>query len=138
MTIIECELIQILISENSTSQIIVLKELNGSRTITIEIGINEAVAIKNSIDGYELPRPLTHDLLYTTIEALTAQIKHIIVSDIRPFDEGGAVYYSILVLEDLHQKEVSIDCRPSDAIALAVRCGCKIFVAEDVLKIASE
>ncbi len=138
MTIIECELIQILISENSTSQIIVLKEQNGSRTITIEIGINEAVAIKNSIDGYELPRPLTHDLLYHTIAALAAKIKHIIVSDIRPFDEGGAVYYSILVLEDSHQKEISIDCRPSDAIALAVRCGCKIFVAEDVLKITSE
>ncbi len=136
MKIIECGLIQILISENSSSQMIVLKEKDGTRCLTIEIGINEAVAIKNNIDGYELPRPLTHDLLHHTIEALAARVKHIIISDIRPYDEGGAVFFSLLVLETVDGREISIDCRPSDAIALAVRCNCEIFIAEAVLDIA--
>ncbi len=138
MNIIECSLTQIMISESSTSQIVVLKESTGSRCLSIEIGINEALAIKNCIDGFEMPRPLTHDLLYHTIEALSASIKHIIISDIRPLDEGGAVFFSLLVLEDSAEQEISIDCRPSDAIALAVRCGCKIFINSDVLNIAAE
>ncbi len=136
MTLIECELVQILISENRTSQIIVLQELTGERFVSIEIGINEALAIKNCIDGFELPRPLTHDLLYHTIEALSAKIKQVIISDIRPMDEGGAVFFSILVLENANEREIAIDCRPSDAIALAVRCGCKIFISKDVLDIS--
>ena len=138
MTVIECSLAQILISEKSTSQIIVLKEHTGTRSLSIEIGINEALAIKHFVDGYEHPRPFTHDLLCNTINALAARIKHIIISDIRPFDEGGAVFFSILVLEDKAGNEISIDCRPSDAIALAIRSQAKIYVSSDVLKIAAE
>ena len=138
MTVIECKLVQILISEKTTSQVIVLKETEGTRSLSIEIGINEALAIKHFVDGYEHLRPFTHDLLCNTITSLAASIKHIIISDIRPFDEGGAVFFSILVLEDRSGNEVSIDCRPSDAIALAIRSQAKIFVSSDVLKIAAD
>ena len=136
MNLFEFELAQILISEHSTSQVIVLQEKDGKRRLSIEIGSIEAMSINNAVHEYEYTRPLTHDLISNILTELSTPLKHIIISEIRSF-ETGAIFYAQMILEK-NGSEISIDCRPSDAIAIAVRCDCKIFIAEEVLDIAAD
>ena len=88
---VEMELSKIVIDEKRHDQIIVLKEKNGSRLLPIVIGLNEASAIKLEISGFKPPRPLTHDLLFTTIENLDASIDKIIIDKFVVQRPGNAV-----------------------------------------------
>lgn len=96
------------------------------RMLPIWIGHPEATAILLALEGEEFPRPLTHDLLNNVIDALGATVMRVAVTRL---EEG--TYYAEIVL-DAGAREVVLDARPSDSIALAVRCGCPIYVAEDV------
>ncbi len=125
---IEMELNKIVIDEKRHDQLIVLKEKNGERLLPIVIGLNEASAIKLKLTGFEPPRPLTHDLLHTTIRNLEADVEKIIIDKIE-----DNTFHAKLVLKH-GGKEKSIDARPSDSIALAVRAKAPIFVEDDVLK----
>lgn len=133
MSLVKCELGQILIAEQREAQVIVLRELEGERILPIEIGIIEAIAINREVQGLEMLRPMTHDLLISAVMSLGAKIKHIVVNDIVTLQDGSGTYFAILVLEKDGQEISSIDCRPSDAIALAVRCGCPVYVSENIL-----
>lgn len=119
------------LSENPKSKgayALVLREIEGPRRLPIVIGPAEAQAIVTELEGHRPPRPMTHDLIKSVIESLGAQLREVIITSLH---EG--TFYATLVLEYGGQE---IDARPSDAIALAVRFGCPIFVSDDVLRAA--
>jgi len=96
------------------------------RALPIWIGHPEATAILLAVQGVEPPRPMTHDLLLASIEATGHLVSRVEVTRL----EGGT-FYAALVLRG-EEREIAVDARPSDSIALAVRCGCPVFVAEEV------
>ncbi len=126
---VEMELNKIVIDEKRHDQLIVLKEKDGERILPIVIGLNEASAIKLKISGFQPPRPLTHDLLHTTIENLEASIDKIIIDKL---EEN--TFHAKIVLKTASGETKTIDARPSDSIALAVRAHAPIFVEDDILK----
>jgi bifunctional DNase/RNase len=107
--------------------IIFLEELTGNRLLPIWIGITEGQAIAIRFSGIVLPRPLTHDLLLSTIKTLGYAVQKVVVCDIK----DNTFYARIRVLKD-GGGTLDLDSRPSDAIAIAVRAGCPIFVEEKV------
>ena len=125
---IEMELSKIIIDEKRHDQVIVLKEKNGERLLPIVIGLAEASAIKMRISGMIPPRPLTHDLLKLTIEQLGASVDRVIIDKL----EDNTFHAKLILKVDGTFK--TIDARPSDSIALAVRAPAPIFVEETVIK----
>jgi hypothetical protein len=108
--------------------IIFLEELQGSRLLPIWIGIAEGQAIAIRFSGIVLPRPLTHDLLISTVKQLGWTVSKVVVCDIKE-----NTFYARVVVTDGKKTEL-LDSRPSDAIAIAVRAGCPIFVDETVFE----
>lgn len=106
---------------------ILLKEVYGSRRLPIIIGSFEAQSIALEMENIKPPRPLTHDLLANVIENLGASVVEVIIDELR-----DNTFFAKIKLE-VSTMTNEIDSRPSDAIALAVRTGSPIFVAEDVL-----
>ena len=125
---IELVLSKIKIDENRSEQVIVLQEREGSRMLPVVIGIAEVNAIKLKLSGIEPPRPLTHDLLLDSIQHLGARLKEIQIDKLE-----NNTFHAKLVLVRNGSGEVKVDARPSDSVALALRAGAPIFVAEDVL-----
>ena len=124
---IEMELNKIVIDEKRHDQLIVLKEKHGNRILPIIIGLSEASAIKLKISGFQPPRPLTHDLLYATIENLQAKLEKIVIDKL----EANTFHAKLILTQDGNSK--TIDARPSDGIALAIRANAPIFVEEAVI-----
>ena len=123
------ELARIIISEINQEQVIYLKEIDGDRTFPILIGIFEATSIDRRVKQFEAPRPLTHDLLVNTVEAMGGDFQDVVISELKDH-----TYYATLRVR--HEGElIEIDARPSDAIAVAVTCDpmLSIYVSEDVL-----
>jgi bifunctional DNase/RNase len=110
---------------------LLLKEIYGVRRLPIIIGQFEAQSIALEMEGIKPPRPLTHDLLKNIIDNLGGTIAEIIISELRE-----NTFYAKIKLE-ISSMTNEIDSRPSDAIALAVRTGSPLFVAEEVMKIAA-
>jgi bifunctional DNase/RNase len=124
---VEVELARIIINETSEQQYIWVREKAGGREFPIVISIYEAFAIDRFVKEQQMPRPLTHELLHAAIAALGAEVGRIEVTELK-----GGTFYANLVL--VHGgKEIAVDARPSDAIALAVRSGAPLFVHEDVI-----
>ncbi|MBL0175451.1 MAG: bifunctional nuclease family protein [Ignavibacteria bacterium] len=113
-------------SSSGGAYALILKEMEGNRRLPIIIGAFEAQAIALEIEGVKPPRPMTHDLLKNVIEAAGISVVDVTISELR---EG--TFYARIAFESALNED--IDSRPSDAIALAVRFGVPIFVAEDVL-----
>ncbi len=126
---VEMELNKIVIDEKRHDQLIVLKEKGGERILPIVIGLNEASAIKLKISGFQPPRPLTHDLLHSTIENLEACIEKIIIDKLE-----DNTFHAKLVIKTNSGNTKIIDARPSDSIALAVRAHAPIYVEDEVVK----
>ena len=126
---VEMELNKIVINEKRHDQLIVLKEKNGERLLPIVIGLNEASAIKMKIGGFNPPRPMTHDLLHSTITNLEANLEKVIIDRL----EANTFFAKLVIKTDAGKTKV-VDARPSDSIALAVRANVPIFVDESVLK----
>ena len=108
--------------------VVVLADNDEQSFVPLSIGPAEANAIAIVMENVEITRPLTHDLLLNTILALGAKVDCIVITDI-----ADNVYYAELRLLQ-GEKELRIDCRPSDAIALALRAGAPIFVEQKVLE----
>lgn len=133
---IECELSQILLMTDSISspQVIVLREKKEQgRSFMVHIGLFEALAINRQVHGESMPRPLTHDLLMTLMAALGGKLTRVSISDLKEDEEGNGTFYGFLVVERDSGGEVEIDCRPSDAIAMATRAKCPIYVSNEVI-----
>jgi uncharacterized protein len=108
--------------------IVVLKDVNGNTVLPIWVGIFEANAIALEIEKVSTPRPMTHDLLKTVLLGLEAAVKKVVVSDLK-----DDTFYALIWLERAGEM-ISIDSRPSDALALALRLDCPIYVDDTVLK----
>ena len=105
---------------------VMLKEVEGEqRQVPIIVGSNEAQAIAMAIEGIEMPRPMTHDLMLDIIHSLDVDIKHIIISDIR-----NGTFFAKITMSTLASGDVTVDSRPSDAIAIGLRSMVPIFVEE--------
>jgi bifunctional DNase/RNase len=126
------ELKRIIISEISDQQVITLREVDSEseskRSFPIVIGIFEATSIDRRVKGIPNPRPLTHDLVANVIESMGGELQDVFISELKEH-----TYFAKLRIR--HEGELTeIDCRPSDAIALAVTARVPIYVAEDVLE----
>jgi hypothetical protein len=118
-----------LILEHKTQQnIVILREAEGERILPIWIGSGEAQAIRRILSEESFPRPLTHDLIHIVIEGFKAKITRVVIADLRE----NTFYASIFV--EREGEVLSIDARPSDSIALALRSKAPIFVNEDLLQ----
>ncbi len=111
----------------SKQPIVLLKSERTNRFLPIWIGHPEAAAILMRLQEAELPRPMTHDLFTNVLESLSASLKHVLVTELR-----DNTFYAVLHLLN-GDKELDIDSRPSDAIALAVRSEAPIFASQDLL-----
>lgn len=115
--------------DNQTKQhIVILKEVAGERILPIWIGQNEAHAIARVLANDKFPRPLTHDLLHLVIEGLKAKLVKVLIADLR----DNTFYASVFLQRD--GEALSIDARPSDSIAMALRAACPIFVNDKLLQ----
>ncbi|MCI0425724.1 MAG: bifunctional nuclease family protein [Actinobacteria bacterium] len=121
------EVVGVRVELPSNQPIVLLKERQGSRYLPIWIGATEATAIATALEGVTTPRPLTHDLMRSVIDALGALAVRVVITDMR-----DSVFYADLAL-DREGTEVQVSSRPSDAIALAVRTGTPIFAVPTVL-----
>jgi hypothetical protein len=124
---LEMAIDSIRVSLMNYQRVVILKEKASDRYLPIWIGPAEADAIAVKLQDVTIPRPLTHDLLGNIIGALGGTVRHIVVSDLQ-----NDTFYAKIVL-DVDSRRVEVDCRPSDAIALAVRSKVPIFVEEGVL-----
>ena len=115
------------LDQTSNQPVVLLKEEEGPRILPIWIGQSEATAILIAIEKLEPPRPMTHDLMLAVVMASGLELERV---EITRLDEG--TFYAALVLR-CEDRSVVIDARPSDSIALAVRAGCPILVAEEIL-----
>lgn len=121
------ELRRIIISEIDEHQVIVLREVDGERSFPIVIGLFEATSIDRRVRNLPTPRPLTHDLITAVVDQLGGEVQDIVISDLREH-----TYFAKLRIR--HEGELTeVDCRPSDAIAVAVTAKVPIYVSEDVL-----
>jgi uncharacterized protein len=108
--------------------IVVLKDVAGSNILPIWVGVYEANAIALEIEKVSTPRPMTHDLIKTLLLGLETGVRKVVVNELK-----DDTFYAIIWLER-NGELISVDSRPSDALALALRLDCPIFVDESVLK----
>lgn len=135
MELVEVELVRVVIHQKGDQQFIHLRERHGSRGFPIVIGFNEVEEINRKLCGVQPPRPLTHDLVGRILAALGHRLHRVVINELR-----DSTFYASLVLMPRDAgttttgTEVVVDCRPSDAIALAVQTGAPILVAREVFE----
>ena len=112
----------------TNSPIVILKEIEGERTLFIWIGFLEANAIASELEGVKMSRPMTHDLLKNILELIDVKVNKIEICDLK-----SNTYFALIHLKH-GGKDVSIDARPSDALALSLRMNAPIFVADEVIR----
>lgn len=122
-------LARIVLREDSPQQWIHLQEEEGERGFPIVIGLGEASEIRRILHGESTPRPLTHQLAQSVIDSLGASLSGVDIIDLR-----DNTFYAELVLTDGAGEEIRLDARPSDALALGLRAGCQLRVAESILE----
>ena len=111
----------------SNMPIVILRDVNGSTLLPIWVGTYEANAIALEIEKVATPRPMTHDLIRTLLTGLCAGVRKVVVSELK-----DDTFYAVIWLEREGQL-ISIDSRPSDALAIALRVDCPIYVEDSVL-----
>jgi len=115
------------LDSSSNSPVVILKEIGGKRTVPIWIGILEASAIASELEGVKYLRPMTHDLFKNILESMDAKVNKVEVCDLK-----DNTYYALIHMS-YNGKKMTIDARPSDALALSLRIKAPIFVSEDVI-----
>jgi len=129
---IELTLNKIKIDENRNEQVIVFKEKDGSRYLPVVIGLPEVNSIKLRLSGVKPPRPMTHDLLLNTIEALDGKLEFVVIDKLE-----NNTFYAKLHVQRNGAEKVVLDARPSDSVAVALRSEVPIFAEEKVLDLGS-
>src|SRR5580704_4096449 len=125
---LEMKIRGLMMDPQTNNPIVVLKDVNGTAILPIWVGIYEASAIASEIEKQATPRPMTHDLIRNLLFGLEAAVKKIVVSDLK-----DDTFYAVIWLER-NGEMISVDSRPSDALAIALRMDCPIFVDDAVLK----
>jgi len=108
--------------------IVILKDLDGKSVLPIWVGVYEANAIALEIEKVTTPRPMTHDLIKNVLLGLGGGVRKVVVSELKE-----DTFYALIWVEQ-EGEMIAVDSRPSDALALALRLDCPIFVDDDVLK----
>ncbi|CAM2058542.1 Bifunctional nuclease family protein [Desulfovibrionales bacterium] len=124
---VEMKVFGLALDEESQAPVLILKDLEEKTVLPIWIGTMEAMAISLALNGVQLPRPMTHDLLLSVLKACDAKV---IAVDVVGFKKG--TYFAEIEVEQNGQNK-RIDCRPSDGIALALLAEARILVSEEVL-----
>lgn len=125
---VEMRIRGLLLDPNTNMPIVVLKDVNSESVLPIWVGVFEANAIALEIEKVAPPRPMTHDLLKNVITGLGAVVERVVVTELRNDTFFAAIWAT------RNGDSVVIDSRPSDAIALAMRTDCPIYVNDEVLK----
>jgi len=112
----------------TNTALVVLRDLEGVKALPIWVGIHEANAIALEIEQVPTPRPMTHDLIKNFLDGVNATVTRIVVNDLK-----DATFYATIYLS-LEGREIHIDARPSDAIAVALRVKAPIYVEQDVIE----
>lgn len=112
--------------------VMVLEEIDGPRLLPIWIGLYEGGAIGMALSGQQFPRPLTHDLFMVILQQVDVKMKHVVITELK-----DSTFFAEICLID-GGKEIVIDARPSDSVALAVRANCPILVHDRVFKACPE
>ena len=128
---VEVAIDSVRISLMSQHRIVVLKDLESSRYLPIWIGPFEADAITIELQGVEVARPLTHDLLRTVVDKMGGEVEHVAITDLK-----NDTFYAEISLQ-VNGDRLNIDSRPSDAIALAVRTHVPVYVSDEVMQQAA-
>jgi bifunctional DNase/RNase len=118
----------LILEHKSQQNIVILREVNGERILPIWIGPGEAQAIRRILSEETFPRPLTHDLLQMIIEGLKAKVARVVITDLKE----NTFFASVFVERD--SEVLSIDARPSDAVAVALRAKAPILVSDKLLQ----
>jgi bifunctional DNase/RNase len=126
---IEVKIRGLMMDPSSGTPIIILKDVNSETMLPIWVGAYEANAIALEIEKISPQRPMTHDLLRNVILEMGANVERIVVTELR-----DNTFFAMIVMKDRAGDSVMIDARPSDAIALALRVDCPIFVNEEVIQ----
>ena len=122
------EISRVVITELSDQQVVFLREIGGSKSFPIIIGLTEALALDRKIKGTPFPRPLTHDLLISAVKCLGGKIDRLIIANV-----VDQTFFASLVIKSSN-KLCELDCRPSDGLALATAINAPIFVDEEVIE----
>ena len=126
----EVRLTAVRVDMQSNTPVVLLQEVDGERSLPIFIGAPEATAIAFALQGVEVQRPMTHDLLKDVLEALGANVERVVVTEVR-----DATYYAEIHLE-MAGRSLELSSRPSDAIALAARTHTPLYVEDDLMEAA--
>jgi uncharacterized protein len=130
--LIEVKVGALIMDPNSNTPIVVLKGVEGETILPIWVGAYEANAIALEIEKMVPQRPMTHDLLRNIIVETGYTVERVIVTDLR-----DNTFYASIELLGKNNEKISLDARPSDAIALALRADCPIFIAQKVLDVSA-
>jgi bifunctional DNase/RNase len=126
---IEVKIRGLMMDPSSGTPIIILKDINSETMLPIWVGAYEANAIALEIEKISPQRPMTHDLLRNVILEMGANVERVVVTELR-----DNTFFAMIIMKDRAGDSVMIDARPSDAIALALRVDCPIFVNEEVIQ----
>ncbi|HXW39362.1 MAG TPA: bifunctional nuclease family protein [Acidimicrobiales bacterium] len=125
---VEVRLRAVRVDLQSNTPVLLLQESDGlGRTLPIFIGAPEATAIAFALQGMDTPRPMTHDLIRDLLEALGAEVRRVVITELKT-----ATYFAEIVL-GRGDHELPVSSRPSDAVAVAVRTDAPLFVADDLM-----
>jgi bifunctional DNase/RNase len=125
---VEMKIRGLMVDPVTNMPIVVLKGVSGNAVLPIWVGVYEANAIAVEIEKVPTPRPMTHDLIRNLLFGLEAGVKKIVVNDLK-----DDTFFAVIWLER-NGEMISVDSRPSDALAIALRLDCPIYVDETVLK----
>jgi bifunctional DNase/RNase len=125
---VEMKIRSLMMDPVMNTPIVVLKDVQGNTILPIWVGVYEANAIALEIEKVQMPRPMTHDLLRNVLLGLDVRVQKVVVNELKE-----DTFYALIWVERDGQV-MTIDSRPSDALALALRVDCPIFVDEEVLK----
>jgi uncharacterized protein len=125
---VEMKIRGLMVDPVTNMPIVVLKDVNGNAILPIWVGVYEANAIALEIEKVNTPRPMTHDLIRNLLFGLDTGVRKVVVSDLK-----DDTFFAVIWLER-NGELISVDSRPSDALAIALRLDCPIYVEETVLK----
>jgi len=125
---VEMRIRGLLVDPTNNTPIVILKDANSDTVLPIWVGVFEASAIQMEIEKVSTPRPMTHDLIKNVLSGLDAHVHKVVVTELK-----DDTFYAVIWMER-DGRIISVDSRPSDALALALRVDCPIYVDEEVLK----
>jgi len=125
---VEMKIRGLMLDPVTNTPIVILKDSGGDTVLPIWVGVYEANAIALEIEKVSTPRPMTHDLIKNVLAGLDAHVHKIVVTELKE-----DTFYAVIWMER-DGRSISVDSRPSDALALALRVDCPIFVEDEVLK----